>query len=1568
MMGNVVEWSIANGYVIDRTFEFPQPVLDIALVEFNDDDGSSVCILARPDRMTVVTPSGSTIDVPLPFQATSIFAMQKGLLLERSKHPPSSANMPVLFSLMHPLDEIKPVVVQGDPSQPLDHCAFVSDPVETLVFVHAAAPSFLAFFHPDHRTFRVKSIAHVVSPRDAKSTSIVPEIALRQVFPCIATSTPHKLACKLFVTSNVDLSPILCIFNPSSGELVMQPMSIIVPTPISTSPLPPPVTFPSPTILRCRLACPVLRKCTTTCQQRSLRSFDLVVVTLDHAWELYRHLHKICSLALPVGQPPVLPHQVVAIKDTPCVHTIEVHVAGTPGTSLRLVLPLDFTSALLERAFECLDAVVPSLVLLWRVRIRTTTPTNDWQAFTSQLLVAALPPVEKVGEPSTTAPSTTSVFATAYDRLVATESFQKLAHAQPKIFGRPSPPSPSTIDDYRMDCVDLAAQIRVHLPTVFTTLHLLYEDLKLSTSSFPWLRPLGLVLHAVAHATALPAYMQHYVADLGPIPVMSTNRDSKGDKNPSNLFKSLQNVSAPADVYGWVQRRMAMFHYHRLHNSRVSRFGKAALFPTSHLFPTTQHVVALYSKLYPDVDSSSSLHPVRAQDVVHYLVTIPAFEHLMDDLPDGVALPLRYARTICKHAPGNSWDAATCRVIQRPDWVGQGGRQEDGDAASKNRPAPPDDDDGFDDVMHLHAPLYPTDLRLKEVGRLLRSNKIMYLKIPLDPSLSDSDVINMQQARLLMLCKRSMALPVARGMVTLGSLTPATATTTSWIAPLPIPPMPLAARIAESNAKIHLDSSTYKELTLWPQFHNGVATALRLPPAHDTNVTAQWIFSHKPKPPTTDDDHDPMAAHAGFVLGLGLRGHLSQLSQSAIFQYLSMDHELTSVGLLLGLAATSVTRPKDLTLERSATRVLSLHIPSLLPPTYSHVNITPSVQTAALIGLGLVYQGTGNRNMTEIMLSEVVSAPVVMSPTSSQPSVDLSQKESYALAAGVAVGLIALGRRNDPGLADLQLEAKLVKYMVGGSHKVRPIPGNCVLRTKTKSPSREYVNVDVTAAGSALALAFMYMHSNNERVRQQLAIPATVVSLEAIRPDLLFVRVVASNVVAWDAIRPSVEWIHGHQPPCFTRDGPVDPPTAQEGYANILAGACFSVGLKFADIVFDECEWEGVGSHDVVAKSTLLACISDFCEWRSKAKAVSRVTWERCLGVLTQSLALVMAGSGDLDTFRALRVVLLRQKADAMADVTYGNHMAVTSALGLLFLGGGRCAFQSTPFAIAVLVVAFFPMYPSKTSDQKYHLQALRHLYVLAIDSNRFVETIDADTGAQSPVDLVISTTGLKNHKVVRTPHLLPAYDKLSVLSSRHFPVNVNVKTVGNEDDGGNANACRVQTLNERRRIYVKRKQGDLDSPQLALLRQFRRWFVHDTSSHTNHAFCKRVWQECEVQQKPHVLAVYLNAKHTEVAVLSDALAHSLNVSTLHLMHLHMEVEGHMFPYELPIEAGAFDHEKDQHDDLGVAQLVNEDFVLGYTNALLRYFSELHPNENVDTLAQCAHLRFLGDHMLAQLE
>ena len=52
-------------------------------------------------------------------------------------------------------------------------------------------------------------------------------------------------------------------------------------------------------------------------------------------------------------------------------------------------------------------------------------------------------------------------------------------------------------------------------------------------------------------------------------------------------------------------------------------------------------------------------------------------------------------------------------------------------------------------------------------------------------------------------------------------------------------------------------------------------------------------------------------------------------------------------------------------------RVLSVHIPVMLPSTSTHIEIPHKIQTAALAAVGFLFLGSAQRLIAEVMLREI---------------------------------------------------------------------------------------------------------------------------------------------------------------------------------------------------------------------------------------------------------------------------------------------------------------------------------------------------------------------------------------------------------------------------------------------------------------------------------------------------------------------------------------------------------------------------------------------------------------------
>ncbi|CAB3997180.1 Anaphase-promoting complex subunit 1 [Paramuricea clavata] len=581
-------------------------------------------------------------------------------------------------------------------------------------------------------------------------------------------------------------------------------------------------------------------------------------------------------------------------------------------------------------------------------------------------------------------------------------------------------------------------------------------------------------------------------------------------------------------------------------------------------------------------------------------------------------------------------------------------------------------------------------------------------------------------------------------------------------------------------------------MLVWPAFHNGVAAGLRIIPGI-SQIDSTWIVYQRPK------DNQLTNEHAGFLMALGLTGHLSNLAIMNVHNYLSKGHELTSVGLLIGLAAT-----KRGSMDASITKMLSIHIDALLPPTSAEIDVPVSVMSAAVVGIGLVYQGTAHRLMTEVMLSEIGRPP--------GPEMENAlNRECYSLSAGLALGLIMLEHGHGTvGVSDLNISDHLYHYMVGGHKK----PQTGAQSEKFKSPSYlikegDNVDINVTAPGAILALGLIYLKSNNEIVASWLSAPETPVLAEFVRPGFLMLKLLSRGLIMWSKVLPSKAWVESHIPKIFqdyafkensedlNDNVDIDFETVSQTYVSIIAGCCLAMAIKFA------------GSFNQEAFKTLMHYTKYFKDLLEKPQAeqCGRVILEQCLNAILLALSVVMAGSGNLEVLRIARELHKRHSA----EITYGNHMAVHMAIGFLFLSAGRSTLSTSGPAIAALVCSLFPQFPITSSDNRCHLQALRHLYVLAVEPRLIIpRDVDTKEACYVPVEITLKETPYYSETVINevAPCLLPDADlikQVDICGQRYWPIVLDGETLADE--------LRL-ILSKGGTVFVKKRIGQLPYKQ----------------------------------------------------------------------------------------------------------------------------------------------------------
>ncbi|KAK9863020.1 hypothetical protein WJX84_009707 [Apatococcus fuscideae] len=403
------------------------------------------------------------------------------------------------------------------------------------------------------------------------------------------------------------------------------------------------------------------------------------------------------------------------------------------------------------------------------------------------------------------------------------------------------------------------------------------------------------------------------------------------------------------------------------------------------------------------------------------------------------------------------------------------------------------------------------------------------------------------------------------------------------------------------------------------------------------------------------------------------------------------------------------------------------------------------------------------------------------------------------------------------------------------------------------------VNLDVTSPAATLALALMFLKTNDVGVAAGFVIPDTHFALDYVRPNFILLRVLARALIMWDKLVPTEAWVQQQLPRLLrgplsklmasTKAGTEDIDREALAQAHIMAisGACLALGIRYA------------GSANAAAYGVLKHYLLYLLAAKKTAPDASQgaeATWgrldkqalEACLDLVALSLAVVMAGTGHLPTFKLLRGMRLRlQPAPSQAaagGLSHGNHMAVGMALGFLFMGGGTQTFSTSNESVAALLIAIFPHFPTISTDHRCHLQAFRHLYALAAEP-RCLEAVDVDTRqpVSVPVRITLDPTAVGqawqqtsaspqgNQRLQMdgrdgqddadeaadpqlvftrmTPCLLPELAQvkdIQVCGPRYWTFRVSKRAPGT----ANAADCPLSSLYASRNLFVQRKTGTL--------------------------------------------------------------------------------------------------------------------------------------------------------------
>ena len=338
--------------------------------------------------------------------------------------------------------------------------------------------------------------------------------------------------------------------------------------------------------------------------------------------------------------------------------------------------------------------------------------------------------------------------------------------------------------------------------------------------------------------------------------------------------------------------------------------------------------------------------------------------------------------------------------------------------------------------------------------------------------------------------------------------------------------------------------------------------------------------------------------------------------------------------------------------------------------------------------------------------------------------------------------------------------------------------------------------LDRATAGAVIAIATIFMKTHDEALAAKIDIPDTIHQFDYVRPDVFLLRTVARHLIMWDHISATIEWVEKCLPKEYKKRAQLrnihQLSSEDMPFFNIIAGLCFSIGLRFA------------GSGSTKVRDLLLHYLGQFMRI-CKLPALNydgkltRNSVRNCQDVVALSAASVMAGTGDLEVFRRLRS--LHGRFDA--DTPYGSHLATHMAIGALFLGGGTYTFGTSNMAIASLLCAFYPIFPTTVLDNKSHLQAFRHLWVMAAEPRCLVtRDVDSHRPASIPISITLRD-GTTHHATA--PTLLPDLSTIStiqVTSPDYWPLTIDFAS----------NPTHLPAFQQNQSIYVRRRAA-YDTP-----------------------------------------------------------------------------------------------------------------------------------------------------------
>lgn len=1227
-LGNEIIWS--KHCCLLHHLTMPGPVIDGTLCTIDDQEFLAVLYQSG---LTLFSLSGQSYLIAVPFQIEKIFPLHKALLLYRSQNSAlmysQYEEFPILFTLFHPLEEIRPV-------------AFYT-PVSS-----SPLPKFTTIPSPNRSSFDYSSTPIPQFNQSSSETSDLHYITDLNFTP-LQISSEH---CYLLASEPFNESISIWKFNEPQGNrdlLFTSPHFIKSPSIFSPPAQIKPLLSPS-SAARADLKATLegippdlFMEMIFEFNQvgKSINACFLEISENDTRLLLFLNNHKLEAI------------DISYIDSSNVVFTLEnVESICVFKGLMFFVVYTDHTVVLHEGFNGIVHLPLHDVVQIQKFgnKFVAFKENGDKELFYFEITFDKV--IQQILDVSHLILDSTS-----YETLILSLSESSCL---------------SDINEFIPAFINLFISLfGQSVPKFIEMTHFLFEELRVQKEKSNEVQELIGLLLPLAEFAEFPHFILYYI--LHSQKQISIEKDMKLPEQTADV----------PDIINWCSQCISGRAMHSFPSPfRISK-KLVSVFSTFHQIRDYQEIVVTTEKSKLTINDIKSLQPA-------------------------ISMPLRRAFQLTAESPPPNWPLAAYRLIGREDIAVL---QE-----YISKPSPKD-------IQFYQQP----DLRFLEVERLLQSHLSLTVDVERPNGTDDIQFQSMLVQKLKVLLSKQWSLSVGRGLFNLGTFQPLPS---QDIVCTDINTSGFTENAIELKVGDDFDNAEHVE---WPQFHNGTADGLTV-----TDADHSWLLDAAAREMTP--------YYAGVLFGFGLTGLLNKFWKVDLYQYLTTSgvKETNAVALLLGLGI-SYRGKRDLGISH----MLTLHIPELRQFQQTEYELSPLIESAAILGIAFLFESSGHRHITETFLSLMERSAILSVPA--QP---------FAL--GTAIGLVNLGLGDESSVLRENRERLCVIFSGNKSVDV------------SSEKTATFGNSDFFAVApvAVLALTLGYLRTDHSRVKLALSLPSDATFVNSMLPDIVLMRTMGSLMIDSD--------------PNTALNFSVPDGLKPEILASTVTGFAIACGVKFAGTL----NLKAFERLQTIAKCL---CLLEKTPFDFADCPTMRREQSLCLVIL--ACALIKAGTCDIDFLKFIRYVRRRPIATSFPQFVYGLHMILGMAIGILNIGKGRYTLSRSNSATAAILIALFPRFSRYPSDNDFFMQPLRHLLNVAAVP-RVIEVRDVETEKIVPLFIRL---GLKEdlEMPMKTPHVLPPFENITSLridDSSYFAVNLDDFPFTNE---------KVRPI-----IWVKKRSG----------------------------------------------------------------------------------------------------------------------------------------------------------------